>query len=760
MHSPRRRGRIALATVVSLFGAVIAYACSDVSSPHQIDIDDGQAPLPVSSPSVNPSGLVAAYGFSEASGSAVADASGNGNGGSVDAGVTRTTAGKFGAALTFNGNGTVTIPGARSLALTTGMTLSAWLYPTSVAAAWTDVIMKGNDNYYLMAASASGPGPAAAVKFNGSQGTSRVFAPSNLVPNTWTYLAATYDGATLRLYVNGAEVARIDGQNNIRTSGAALRIGGDPYDGQFFRGTIDEVRVYNRALSVAELQTDMVTPVDGTAPVTPPVTPPEVATLNITGPSATGSYRTTSKTLSMSGASTGARVKRVTWSNSRGGSGTAVGTAAWSAAGIALQTGTNDLTVVARDSVDSPLANATLSVTVDEPPVATATQLAIQTQPSATVQTGVPLAQQPVIQLRDAGNNGTPVAGVTVAATIASGGGSLGGTTVVATNASGVATFTDLQITGTAGTRTLTFSANGLTSVTSTAIAVSAPGSSPAPPRSMYYNSSEPGCGTDPSIILCDDFESGSWYVKDCDDANASGGLLQTKGWCGTIYARPTTPPGAARCGAGVGAAGTNCAADGGRHDGSTGGRNMADHNFGPNKSGYNELWLRYYIKPLAGYVYGAQKMVNFNSTEAGSGGISLGGPGSPFNTGGFEMCTWWDCNNTGEIYYYRQNQGTPYMLKDHLGVWSYVEMHIKVNTPGQKNGVWELWVNDCGANGVCTGSPTLRARFTTVEWQGPTENKQIKSVWFENWANPGSVGTELYDQVMVKTNGMIGFVK
>src|SRR4051812_17314075 len=58
-------------------------------------------------------------------------------------------------------------------------------------------------------------------------------------------------------------------------------------------------------------------------------------------------------------------------------------------------------------------------------------------------------------------------------------------------------------------------------------------------PPTMYFNSAEPGCGTDPSIVLCDDFESGSWYTKDCDQANASGGLLQTKGWCGTIYSNP-----------------------------------------------------------------------------------------------------------------------------------------------------------------------------------------------------------------------------
>src|SRR5262249_17044127 len=55
------------------------------------------------------SGLVAAYGFDETSGSGTSDLSGNANNGTLGSGVTRTTAGKFGGALVFN-NGYVTVP--------------------------------------------------------------------------------------------------------------------------------------------------------------------------------------------------------------------------------------------------------------------------------------------------------------------------------------------------------------------------------------------------------------------------------------------------------------------------------------------------------------------------------------------------------------------------------------------------------------------------------------------------------------------------
>jgi hypothetical protein len=420
------------------------------------------------------SGLVAAYGFDETSGTTVSDGSGFGGTGTLGTGITRSTSGRFGSALNFSGTGLVTIPNTPSVQLTSEMTLEAWVRPTVVPTGWVDVMNKGKDNYYLMA-STDRTAPAGGGIFNNEASTTKSYGTSALPLNTWSHLAATYDGTTIRLYLNGTEVSSVPRTGSILTQSDALTIGGDPFYGQYFRGTIDEVRIYNRALTASQIATDMNTPISGAAP--------DPVTLNITSPTTSATYHTAATTISIGGTSSGSRVKRITWTNSRGGSGTAVGTTDWSAGGIALQTGTNDLTVVARDSVDGPLANASLSVTVDEPPPATPTQLFIQTQPSSTAQSGVPFAQQPVIQLRDASNNPVSKSGVAVSAAIASGGGSLGGTTVVSTNASGVATFTNLQITGTAGSRTLSFSSSGLTSATSTAIAVSDPA-----PAGLYPN--------------------------------------------------------------------------------------------------------------------------------------------------------------------------------------------------------------------------------------------------------------------------------
>ena len=84
---------------------------------------------------------VAAYGFDEGSGTTTADSSGNANTGTLS-GATWTTSGEYGNALSFNGTSSrVDINDADSLDLSTGMTLEAWVYPTSLSG-WRTVILK------------------------------------------------------------------------------------------------------------------------------------------------------------------------------------------------------------------------------------------------------------------------------------------------------------------------------------------------------------------------------------------------------------------------------------------------------------------------------------------------------------------------------------------------------------------------------------------------------------------------------------------
>jgi hypothetical protein len=74
-------------------------------------------------------------------------------------------------------------------------------------------------------------------------------------------VAATYDRSTLRLYVDGTQVATRAVTGGLLNSAGALRIGGNNVWGEWFKGLIDEVRVYERALTAAEIQADRNRPV-------------------------------------------------------------------------------------------------------------------------------------------------------------------------------------------------------------------------------------------------------------------------------------------------------------------------------------------------------------------------------------------------------------------------------------------------------------------------------------------------------------------
>ena len=211
-------------------------------------------------------GLVGAYAFEEASGTTVVDASGKGNTGTIS-GATWTTQGRFGKALSFDGvNDWVTINDAASLDLTTSMTLEAWVYPTVNMSQWATVVLKEQPGggLYELYANGDQSQPLTSVTVGGQY---RVLSGGPwLLANQWTHLAATYDGTTQRLYVNGTQVAQRPQTGPTQVSSSPLRLGGNSVWGEFFKGRIDEVRVYNRALSAAEINADLNTAIATSAP--------------------------------------------------------------------------------------------------------------------------------------------------------------------------------------------------------------------------------------------------------------------------------------------------------------------------------------------------------------------------------------------------------------------------------------------------------------------------------------------------------------
>jgi hypothetical protein len=227
-----------------------------------------------------PSGLVAAYGFNEGAGSVLNDVSGHANHGSIS-GATWTASGRFGGALTFNGtNNLVTVPDAASLDLTNGMTLEAWVYPTALSG-YRTVLLKEvpSELAYCLYAHDNAPRPAAYIN-TGAAADPTVAGTAALPLNTWTHLAVTYDGAQLKLFVGGVQAGTRTASGALAQSANALRIGGNAVWGEYFQGRIDEVRVYNRALSATEVQTDRDTAI-AAAPSSSDTTPP---TVSVTAP--------------------------------------------------------------------------------------------------------------------------------------------------------------------------------------------------------------------------------------------------------------------------------------------------------------------------------------------------------------------------------------------------------------------------------------------------------------------------------------------
>ena len=215
-------------------------------------------------------GAVAALGFEEGAGPTTADASGNRNNGTLS-GATRISGGRHGRALAFDGaDDWVTLADSASLDLTTGMTLEAWVKPSTVTKPWQTLLMKegtGTFAYALYATGGEPLTPGGPLQPNGWWGPEQNVYSSPLPVGAWSHVAVTSDGTTARAYVNGVlkDSAPVGGQLEATTG--QLRIGGNAiWGGEFFQGALDEVRIYDRALSAADIQHDQVTAIGGGTP--------------------------------------------------------------------------------------------------------------------------------------------------------------------------------------------------------------------------------------------------------------------------------------------------------------------------------------------------------------------------------------------------------------------------------------------------------------------------------------------------------------
>lgn len=229
-----------------------------------------------------PGNLVAAYSCNEGAGPTATDVSGYANDGSL-AGATWTTQGKYAGALSFDGTaGFVNLGNPTSLRVTGSITWSAWVKALANPVDDGQIVAKsgsaaGSVGWQLKTSPDAGPHTfAVAVSANGTTNTQR-YSTTVRALNTWYHVAGVYNAAaqTLDIHVNGA-------LNNGVLSGTVPASQFDPNlnvnigrrtGGFYFNGIIDNVRIYNRALTQAEIQDDMNTPIEnpsvGTVPTGP-----------------------------------------------------------------------------------------------------------------------------------------------------------------------------------------------------------------------------------------------------------------------------------------------------------------------------------------------------------------------------------------------------------------------------------------------------------------------------------------------------------
>ena len=216
-------------------------------------------------PTVDPlkNGLVAYYPFN----GDAKDASGNGNDGKLNgATAAKDRHGADGNAYSFDGKGNyIEVSDSASLR-PDYITISGWIYPAMLQPG--DVTIVGKINYANATGSQYGLHlrnlkPFAGIKRNSigrdtGEGWHKVFSSSSIPLNQWSHVTETWDGKILKIYVNG----KMNEQNIKAPSGTIDKVtGGNLQIGRWWRsgpewwnGSIDDVRIYNRALSAAEVK--------------------------------------------------------------------------------------------------------------------------------------------------------------------------------------------------------------------------------------------------------------------------------------------------------------------------------------------------------------------------------------------------------------------------------------------------------------------------------------------------------------------------
>jgi hypothetical protein len=228
--------------------------------------------VPSATPAQSATGLVAGYAFNEGAGTTAANASGSGLVGTLTNGATWGT-GRNAGALQLDGvNDYVEFGNPAQLQFTGSMTVGAWVNSAAFPSDDAAIVSKRNSIGYQLDTTIDRGPRTIGFKFTNSLGAQVYrYGATTLQVNTWYHVTGVYNAATLEMHVylngqldDGALVGTVTSAQ--QNSSANVNIGRRPTGNNFnFNGRIDDARLYNRALTQAEIQADMNTPVAGAA---------------------------------------------------------------------------------------------------------------------------------------------------------------------------------------------------------------------------------------------------------------------------------------------------------------------------------------------------------------------------------------------------------------------------------------------------------------------------------------------------------------
>jgi len=251
------------------------------------------------------------------------------------------------------------------------------------------------------------------------------------------------------------------------------------------------------------------------------------------------------------------------------------------------------------------------------------------------------------------------------------------------------------------------------------------------------------GSSPDPRVIWCDDFESEtplSTKYFDFDPDNGDFSRIDYEHYSGLHSLRARWQTGEVDAG----------------HFAYNFGRNPLGSQSHPNQD-FQEIYWRFYTKlqdTFVGYpdkmtratIFAGsnwqQAMIAHIWSSSGQPEVLLMDPTSGVNNSSQLVTTKW--NDFANLIWLGAREGSSPLIK---GTWQCVEIHVKLNTPGQADGVMEFWVDD-----------VPQAQRNDLAWVKNWSDYGINSIFFSNYTNAGSPATqERYMDNLVISTGRIG---